>query len=61
MILSVSGNTSRVPVWPIMTLVMLVILRQGITEVFDEINSDMQSDLTLRFRDPLSKDLLKVA
>ena len=36
-------------------------LRQAITEVFDEINSNSGSDLTLRFRDPLSKDLLKVA
>ena len=36
-------------------------LRQAITEVFDEINSNVKSDLTLRFRDPLSKDLLKVA
>ena len=36
-------------------------LRQAIAEVFDEVNSNSQSDLTLRFRDPLSKDLLKVA
>jgi hypothetical protein len=36
-------------------------LRQAIAEVFNEINSNSQSDLTLRFRDPLSKDLLKVA
>lgn len=36
-------------------------LRQAIGEVFDEINSNVQSDLILRFCDPLSKDLLKVA
>ena len=36
-------------------------LRQAIAEVFDEINSNSGSDLTLRFSDPLSKDLLKVA
>ena len=36
-------------------------LRQAITEVFNEINSDVQNDLTLSFRDPLSKNLLKVA
>jgi transposase len=36
-------------------------LRQAIAEVFDEINSNVQNDLTLRFRDPLSKDLFKVA
>jgi putative transposase len=36
-------------------------LRQAITEVFVELNSNPQSDLTLRFRDPLSKKLLKVA
>jgi len=36
-------------------------LRQAIGKVFDEINSNVQSNLTLRFRDPLSKDLLKVA
>ena len=36
-------------------------LRQAIAEVFDEINSNSGSDLNLRFRDPLSKDLLKVA
>ena len=36
-------------------------LRQAIAEVFDELNSNPQSDLTLRFRDPLSKNLLKVA
>jgi len=35
-------------------------LRQAIAEVFDELNSNPQSDLTLRFRDPLSKKLLKV-
>ena len=31
-------------------------LRQAIAEVFDEIDSNSGSDLTLRFRDPLSKD-----
>ena len=36
-------------------------LRQAIAEVFDELNSNPESDLTLRFRDPLSKNLLKVA
>ena len=36
-------------------------LRQAIAKVFDELNSNPQSDLTLRFRDPLSKNLLKVA
>jgi transposase len=36
-------------------------LRQAITKVFDELNSNPESDLTLRFRDPLSKNLLKVA
>jgi hypothetical protein len=36
-------------------------LRQAITEVFDELNSNPESDLTLRFLDPLSKYLLKVA
>jgi hypothetical protein len=36
-------------------------LRQAITEVLVGLNSDPQSDLTLRFRDPLSKKLLKVA
>jgi transposase len=36
-------------------------LRQAIAEVFDELNSNLESDLTLRFRDPLSKNLLKVA
>ena len=36
-------------------------LRQAITEVFNELNSNPESDLTLRFRDPLSKNLLKVA
>ena len=30
-------------------------LRQAIAEVFDELNSNPQSDLTLRLRDPLSK------
>lgn len=36
-------------------------LRQAIAKVFDELNSNPQSDLTLRFRDTLSKNLLKVA
>jgi hypothetical protein len=36
-------------------------LRQAITEVFAALSSNPQSDLTLRFRDPLSKNLLKVA
>ena len=36
-------------------------LRQAITEVFDELNRSPKSDLTLRFRDPLSKNLVKVA
>ncbi len=36
-------------------------LHQAITGVFDELNSNPKSDLTLRFRDPLSKNLLKVA
>ena len=36
-------------------------LRQAIAEVLDELNSNPESDLTLRFRDPLSKNLLKVA
>jgi hypothetical protein len=36
-------------------------LRQAMAEVFDKLNSSQESDLTLRFRDPLSKYLLKVA
>ena len=36
-------------------------LRQAIAEVFDELNSNSESDLTLHFRDPLSKYLVKVA
>lgn len=32
---------------------------QAIAEVFDEINSNSQSDLALHFRDPLSKYLLQ--
>lgn len=36
-------------------------LHQAIAEVFDELNSNPQSDLTFRFRDTLSKNLLKVA
>lgn len=38
-----------------------VSLRQAITEVFDELNGSPKSDLTLHFRDPLSKNLVKVA
>jgi len=36
-------------------------LCQAITEVFDKLNSETKSDLTFRFRDPISKNLLKVA
>lgn len=36
-------------------------LRQAITEVFDELNRSSKSDLTLHFRDPLSKNIVKVA
>jgi transposase len=36
-------------------------LRQAITEVFDKLNSEAKSDLALKFRDPISKNLLKVA
>jgi hypothetical protein len=36
-------------------------LRQAITEIYDEVNGNVQSDLILRFNDPLSKDILKVA
>jgi transposase len=36
-------------------------LRQAIAEVFETLNCDMKDELTLRFRDPLSKHLLKVA
>ena len=36
-------------------------LRQAITEVFDKLNSETKNDLTLKFRDPISKYLLKVA
>jgi transposase len=32
-------------------------LRQAISEVFDEINTNVQSALTLRFRDPLCKGI----
>ena len=36
-------------------------LREAIVEVFDELNASTDTDLTLRFRDPLSKHLLQVA
>jgi len=36
-------------------------LREAIVEVFDELNASTESELTLRFRDPLSKQLLRVA
>jgi len=36
-------------------------LREAIAELFGELNRDCRSDLTIRFRDPLSKKLLKVA
>jgi transposase len=36
-------------------------LRQAIAEVFETLNCDTKDELTLRFRDPLSKYLLKVA
>ncbi len=36
-------------------------LRQAIAEVFDALNSNPESDLTLRFRAPLSKNLLNLA
>ena len=36
-------------------------LRRAIAEVFDELNSNPKSDLTLLLPDPLSKNLLKVA
>lgn len=36
-------------------------LREAIGQVFDDLNSQQQDDLNLRFRDPLSKNLLKVA
>lgn len=36
-------------------------LRSAIAQLFEEINRDAESDLSLRFRDPLSKNLLKVA
>jgi len=36
-------------------------IRPAITEVFDELNRSPKSDLTLRFRDPLSKNIVKGA
>ena len=36
-------------------------LREAIVEVFDELNASTETELNLRFRDPLSKDLLQVA
>jgi transposase len=36
-------------------------LRQAISEVFNKLNSESGGDLSLRFRDPISKYLLKVA
>jgi transposase len=36
-------------------------LRQAISEVFNKLNSEIGGDLNLRFRDPISKNLLKVA
>jgi transposase len=36
-------------------------LRQAIHEVFQQLNREPQNDLNLRYRDPLSKNLLKVA
>ena len=36
-------------------------LRQAISEPFDESNKDPENDLALRFREPSSKHLLKVA
>jgi transposase len=36
-------------------------LRQAISEVFNKLNSESGGDLSLRFRDPISKNLLKVA
>jgi transposase len=36
-------------------------LRQAISEVFNKLNSGIGGDLNLRFRDPISKNLLNVA
>ena len=36
-------------------------LREAIVEVFEELNASTETDLTLRFRDPLSKHLGRVA
>lgn len=36
-------------------------LREAIVEVFEELNAATETELTLSFRDPLSKNLLKVA
>ncbi len=32
-------------------------LRQAVAEVLDELNSNPENDVTLRFHDPLSKNL----
>jgi len=36
-------------------------LRQAISEAFDQLNNGAEDDLTLRFRDPLSKNLVQAA
>ena len=36
-------------------------LKEAIVKVFGELNNDDKSDLSLKYRDPLSKDLLRVA
>lgn len=36
-------------------------LREAIVEVFEELNASTETELALRFRDPLSKQLLQVA
>ena len=36
-------------------------LREAVTQVFEELNSGTEDELHLRFRDPLSKNLLQVA
>jgi transposase len=36
-------------------------LRQAISEAFDQLNNAAEDDLTLRFRDPLSKNLVQAA
>ncbi len=36
-------------------------LREAIVEVFDELNASTETELNLRFRDPLSKQSLRVA